>query len=59
LLSHEALTVGATVEAVPDLIARIFDRRGSDGSSLRILRNHLVFLTADETRLEEMRRALG
>ena len=58
LLSHEALTVGATVEAVPDLIARIFDRRGSDGGSLRILRNHLVFLTADETRLEEMRRAM-
>lgn len=58
LLSHEAITVGATVEAVPDLIARIFDRRGSDGGSLRILRNHLVFLAADETRIDEMRRAM-
>ncbi len=58
LLSHEALAVGATVEDVPELVARIFNRRGADGDSLRVLRNHLVFLAADETRIEEMSRAM-
>ncbi len=56
VLGYEALTVGASVDSVPDLIRRIYERKGSEGSALRVLRNHLVFVAADETRKEDMRR---
>jgi hypothetical protein len=57
-MSYDGTAVGATVEAIPELIARVFERKGSDGGSLRSLRNHLVFVTADETRSEEMRKKM-
>jgi hypothetical protein len=56
VLAYDGTAVGATVDAVPELIARIFERKGSDGGSLRSLRNHLVFVVADEARIEEMRK---
>ncbi|MEI6780300.1 MAG: DUF499 domain-containing protein, partial [Verrucomicrobiota bacterium] len=55
VMAYDGTAVGATVEAIPELIARIFERKGSDGVGLRSLRNHLVFVVADETRIEEMR----
>jgi hypothetical protein len=55
VLSYEGCTVGVSVEAVPDLIARIYERKGAEGGSLRQLRNNLVFIVADESRVEEMR----
>jgi hypothetical protein len=59
VLSYEGCTVGASVEAVPDLIARIYERKGAEGGSLRQLRNNLVFIVADESRIEEMRRKMA
>ena len=56
VLGYEAVAIGPSVEAVPELIERIFERKGSEGSALRVLRNNLVFVAADEARREDMRR---
>lgn len=56
VMAYDGLSVGATVDAIPELVTRIFERKGSDGIGLRSLRNHLVFVVADETRTEEMRK---
>ena len=56
VLAYDGLTIGGSVDEVPELIDRIFSRKGSEGSALRTLRNNLVFVVADETRKEEMRR---
>ena len=56
VLGYEAVTIGASVESVPELIERIYTRKGSEGSALRVLRNNLIFIVADEARKEEMRR---
>ena len=58
VMAFEGTAVGATVDAIPDLITTIFERKGSDGSGLRGLRNHLVFVVADETRIDEMRKKI-
>ena len=55
VMSYDGVTVGTTVEAVPELLARIFDRKGQSGSEYRAFRNHLVFLVADESRKEDMK----
>ena len=56
VLAYDGVTIGGTVENVPELIERIYSRKGSEGSALRALRNNLVFVVADEARREEMRR---
>ena len=56
VLSYDGLTIGSSVENVPDLIERIYTRKGSEGSALRRLRNHVVFVVADGARKAEMRR---
>ena len=56
VLGYEAVTIGASVESVPELIERIYTRKGSEGSALRVLRNNLIFVVADEARKEDMRR---
>ena len=56
MIAYDGVTVGESVERVPDLIERIYSRKGTEGSALRVLRNHLVFAVADEARKEEMRR---
>jgi hypothetical protein len=59
VLSYEGCTVGASVDAVPDLSARIYERKGAEGGSLRQLRNNLVFIVADESRIDEMRHKMA
>ena len=54
-LSYDAVALEGTVDGVPDLIDRIYSRKGSDGSALRLFRNSVVFVAADESRREEMR----
>ena len=56
VMGYDGVSVGGSVEGVPELIDRICSRRGSEGSALRVLRNYLVFVVADDTRKEEMRR---
>ena len=53
--SYDAVAIGAAVESVPELVERIFSRKGSEGSALRALRNHLVFVVADDARTADMR----
>ena len=57
VLSSDAVAVGAAVAAPPELAARIFARKGADGAALRVFRNNLAFVAADEARLADMRRA--
>jgi hypothetical protein len=56
VLSPDACAVGQTVETIPDLVTRIYERKGADGGSLRLFRNNLVFVAAEEGRIEEVRR---
>ena len=55
VLSYDGVTVGATVDRVPELIERIHTRKGAEGSALRALRNNLVFVAADDARKGDMR----
>ena len=55
VLAYDAVTIGAA-EDIPDLVRRIYVRKGSDGSALRLLRNNVVFVVADDARKAEMRR---
>ena len=55
VLAYDAVAVGAA-EEVPELVQRIYLRKGSEGSALRMLRNHVVFAAADDGRKAEMRR---
>ena len=56
VLAYDGLTIGASVDDVPELIERIYSRKGSEGSALRTLRNNLVFVVAEDARKEDMRR---
>ena len=56
VLGYEAVAVGASIESVPELVERIYERKGSEGSALRALRNNLIFVAADEARKDDMRR---
>ena len=55
VFSYDGLAVGEVVDEVPELIERVYARKGADGSALRVLRNHLVFVAADERASEGMR----
>lgn len=59
IMSPDAVAVGQTVDEVPELIARIYERKGSEGSAYRLLRNNLLFVVAEEARVEEMRRQMS
>ncbi len=50
------MTVGSVVDTVPELIQRIYTRKGAEGTALRSLRNNVAFVVADEQRKGEMRR---
>ena len=56
VLGYEAVAIGTSVESVPDLIERIYERKGAEGSALRMFRNNLIFVAADDMRRESMRR---
>lgn len=55
VVSYDAVFLQGTVDEVPDLIERVYSRKGSDGQALRLFRNNLVFVAADSSRVEEMR----
>ena len=58
LLHYDALTVGASVDVVPEIIASIYERKGAEGKALRSLRNHVVFLVPDDAHKDEMQRRM-
>ena len=57
VIAYDGVSIGTSVDSVPELVERIHARRGADGAQLRALRNNLVFVVADDARKEEMRRA--
>ncbi len=57
VLSYDGVVIGAAADSVPELVERIHSHRGAEGARLRVLRNNLVFVVADDARKEEMRRA--
>jgi hypothetical protein len=59
LMSYDAFGVGHNLAAVPELIAKLYERKGAEGSGLRSLRNNVVFLLADEGRIADMKRAIA
>ncbi len=59
VLSYDGCQVGPQVEAVPDLIARIFLHKGAEGTALRGLRNNLLFVVAEDAKIPDMRHAMG
>ena len=56
VLSYDAVSFGAQVSKLPTLVERIYTRKGSDGASLRALRNHLLFVATDDVGKAEMQR---
>ena len=58
VFAYDGLTIGDAVDEVPELIERVYARSGADGSGLRRLRNHLVFVAADEHASDAMRRRM-
>lgn len=58
LLSHDALEIGGDLREIPEIVGRMFEKKGADGNGLRSLRNNLVFVIADETKVSEMKRAI-
>ncbi len=63
VLSWDAVVIGPVVDEVPDFVEHIFSRKGAEAAGLRMLRNHLVFVAADETHratmLQRSRRRLA
>ena len=58
VFAYDGLAVGETVDEVPELIERVYANKGADGSALRALCNHLVFVAADEHAADVMRRRM-
>ena len=56
VLAYDGVSIGGLVEEAPELVERIFKHKGAEGSALRLFRNSLVFVAADEARKEDMRR---
>ncbi len=54
VLGYDAVTIGSSVDTVPELIKRIYERKGSDESAFRVLRNNIIFVAADKERRDEM-----
>lgn len=59
LFHHQHMSVGHDIDKVPDLVERIFSRKGSDEKGIRMLRNNLVFLLADEKKIEDIEAAMA
>jgi hypothetical protein len=58
LISHDALEIGGDLTEVPELVAKIFDRKGADAAGLRLLKNNLVFVVADHAKVADMKQAM-
>jgi hypothetical protein len=59
VLNHEAESVGESLDEVPVLVRQLYERVGSEGTSIRFKRNNLVFLLADERQVSAMTKAVA
>lgn len=55
VMSYDGVDVGGTVKKVPKLIESIYTKKGIDDAGVRMYRNHLALVVADESQKEEMR----
>lgn len=55
VLGYDAVAISGDEIRVPDLVGRIFQYAGSGEKGFRSLRNHLVFVVANETAREKMK----
>ncbi len=58
VFAYDGVTIGGTVDEAPPLVEHVYSRTGADGAALRKLRNHLVFVTADEDGKAAMQRRM-
>ena len=58
LMGYDAVEVAADNVTVPDLVSRIYTEKDASGG-LRLNRNNLVFLLADQTRKPEMKQRMA
>ena len=56
VLSYDAVSIGGHVSQLPELVMRIYTRKGSEGAALRAMRNHIVFVATDDNGKAEMQR---
>ena len=56
VLSYDAVAITGQMSKLPDLIERIYTRKGSEGAALRAMRNHLAFVATDDEGKAEMQR---
>ncbi len=54
VLAYDGVAIGDRVDEAPELVARIYTRKGAEGSALRMLRNNLALVVADAARKAEM-----
>lgn len=54
LIGYSASTIGSVVENVPDLVKNIYEKSGTEGKSMRLYRNNLMFLLAENGRVQNM-----
>lgn len=59
VMGYDAVAVGGVVERAPELVKRIYTRKGSEQTALRGNRNNVVFVLADENRRDEMKRKMA
>lgn len=59
VVKHETLEVSSQLDGVPDFVGRMYARKGSEEDKIRLLRNNLVFLLADERTVPQMREAMS
>ena len=58
VFAYDGVTIGGTVDEIPPLVERVHTRTGADGAALRKLRNHLVFVAADDDGKTTMQRRM-
>ncbi len=56
VIGYDALAISTAVNSVPELVGKIYEKKGSTGSETRLLRNHLIFVVADEELKKTMQR---
>ena len=56
VLAYDGVVIDEYPSEVPQLVKEVHKFSGADGSALRVLRNNLVFVVADDGQREEMRR---
>lgn len=59
VVKHETLDVSSQLDEVPEFVGRMYTRKGSEEDKIRLLRNNLVFLLADERAIPQMREAMS